>query len=140
MRLIWQIINLSTLGVAKAQRRHEKSFTTSTRRGVCPTIFFNSLRILLRAIYKKVITSSTTLTRLRHSWINLLLWILVKNENVVMTLLHSLPLAYKHLIIVLETMSMTKIIMEYVTTCLMHEMSRRKERNTQGDHVIIMLR
>ena len=52
----------------------------------------------------------------------------MKSEKFVMTLLENLPPSYKYLITALDTVSMTESIMEYVTTRLLHEMLKRKER------------
>lgn len=52
----------------------------------------------------------------------------VKDEDIVMTLLESLPASYEYLITVLEMIPMKEFTMEYVTTRLMHEVSKWKER------------
>ena len=57
----------------------------------------------------------------------------VRDEDVVMTLLESLPPSYEYLITALETMPMKELTMEYVTARLMHEMSKKKEKEPQGD-------
>jgi len=64
----------------------------------------------------------------------------VKDEDIVMTLLESLPASYEYLITALETMPMKELTMEYVTARLMHEVSKRKEKEPQGDDAAMMLR
>ena len=54
--------------------------------------------------------------------------VVVREEDIVMTLLESLLGSYKYLMTTLETTLMKKLTMEYVTTRLMHEMSKRKEK------------
>ena len=51
----------------------------------------------------------------------------MRNEDVDMTLLESLPPLYESLITILETMPMKELTKKYVTTCLMHKMSKWKE-------------
>lgn len=62
----------------------------------------------------------------------------MKNKDVVMTLLESLLPSYEHLITALETMSLKELI-TYVTTSLMHKMSKRKQSESLGDYVAIVL-
>ncbi len=64
----------------------------------------------------------------------------VRDEDIVMTLLESLPASYEYLITALETMPMKELTMEYVTARLMHEVSKRKEKEPQGDDAAMMLR
>lgn len=47
--------------------------------------------------------------------------VLVKNEDIVMTLLESLSSLYKHFNSALEMMPMKKLTMKYVSSCLMHK-------------------
>ena len=47
--------------------------------------------------------------------------ILTWEENIIMTLLESLPMSYEFLIIALDTMSMKELMMGYMTICLMHK-------------------
>lgn len=64
----------------------------------------------------------------------------VKNENVVTTLLKNFPSSYAYLITTLNMMPVIEMIMKYVTTCLMHEMSKKKEREPKRDDVTMILR
>jgi hypothetical protein len=64
----------------------------------------------------------------------------VREEDIVMTLLESLPASYEFLITALETMPMKELTMEYVTARLMHEMSKRKEKELQGEDVAMVAR
>ena len=71
----------------------------------------------------------TTLARSNH------LEVLVRNENIVMTLLKSLSPSYEQLIIILEIMHKKKLTMEYVTVfwcmrCPKGGGTKRKKRNS----------
>ena len=57
----------------------------------------------------------------------------LKDEDIVMTLLDSLPPTYEHLITALETRPMKELTLEFVTARLMHEVAKRKEKEPQGD-------
>ncbi len=57
----------------------------------------------------------------------------VRDDDVVMTLLESLPPSYEYVITALETLPMQDLTMEFVTAQLMHEVSRRREKEPQGD-------
>jgi hypothetical protein len=48
--------------------------------------------------------------------------------NIIITLLERLCASYKYLINALETMPMKELTMEYMMIRLMHEMSKRKEK------------
>lgn len=54
--------------------------------------------------------------------------ILMREENIVMTLLKSLSESYEGLITALETKLMKELTMKYVMTRLMYEMLKRKEK------------
>ena len=64
----------------------------------------------------------------------------VRDEDIVMTLLESLPASFEYLITAMETMPMKELTMDYVTMRLMHEMSKRKEKEPQGEDVAMVLR
>ncbi len=55
----------------------------------------------------------------------------VRDEDVVM--LERLPPSYEYLITALETLPMQDLTMEFVTARLMHEVSKRREKEPQGD-------
>ncbi|OAE30473.1 hypothetical protein AXG93_942s1160 [Marchantia polymorpha subsp. ruderalis] len=57
-----------------------------------------------------------------------------------MTLLESLPPSYEYLITALETKSREELTMDYVTTRLMHEVSKLKEKDPQSEDAAMMLR
>ena len=52
----------------------------------------------------------------------------VKDEDIVIILLESLPTSFEYLITTMKTMSMKKLGMDYVTTRLMYEMLKRKKK------------
>jgi hypothetical protein len=62
----------------------------------------------------------------------------VRDEDVVMTLLESLPPSYEYLITALETLPMKDLTMEFVTARLMHEVSKRREKDPQGDDAALV--
>jgi len=62
----------------------------------------------------------------------------VKDEDVVMTLLESLPPSYEYLITALETLPMQDLTMEFVIARLMHEVSKRREKEPQGDDATML--
>lgn len=64
----------------------------------------------------------------------------VKDEDVVMTLLESLPPSYEHLITALETRPVKELTVEFITSRLMHEVSKRKEREPQGEDAAMVSR
>jgi hypothetical protein len=64
----------------------------------------------------------------------------VRDEDTVMTLLESLLLSYEYLIMALETKAREELTMEYVTARLMHEVSKRKEKDLRSDDAALMLR
>lgn len=55
----------------------------------------------------------------------------MKNDDIGITLFESLSFSYKYLITTLEIMSMKGRTMEYMTAYLMHETSKRKEKESQ---------
>jgi hypothetical protein len=62
----------------------------------------------------------------------------MKEEDIVMTLLDSLPSSFEHLITALETLALADLTMEFVVSRLMHEVSKRKERGAQsGEEALV---
>ena len=57
----------------------------------------------------------------------------VTEGDVVMTLLESLPPSYEFLITALETRATKELTMEFVTARLMHEVTKRKESESQEE-------
>lgn len=57
----------------------------------------------------------------------------LRNEDVVMTLLQSLPDSYDYLIAALETRPLKELTLEYVTARLMHEVTKKKEKESKGE-------
>ena len=64
----------------------------------------------------------------------------MKNEDVVLTLLDSLPPSFDHLITALKTRLMSELTLDFITTRLMHEVSKRKEKELQRDDVTMLSR
>lgn len=64
----------------------------------------------------------------------------VKDDDVVMTLLESLPPSFENLITALETLRFEDLTMEFVTARMMHEVSKRKEKEVHGDDAALVLR
>ena len=64
----------------------------------------------------------------------------MRDEDIVMTLLDSLPPSYEFLITALETMPMKELTLEAVTARLMHESTKRKEKAPHGDDAAMVLR
>lgn len=60
------------------------------------------------------------------------------DENIVMILLNTLLPLYEYLIITLETILMKKLTIEHMTTRLMYEMSKRKEKSQGKDATIVL--
>ena len=53
-------------------------------------------------------------------------------------LLKSFPTLYEYLITTVETMLMKELMMEYVTTRLMHKISNCKENEPQGENMVVV--
>ena len=64
----------------------------------------------------------------------------IKEGDVVMTLLDSLPPSFVHLITALETRPMNELTLDFITARLMHEVSKRKEKEPQGDDAAMLSR
>ena len=64
--------------------------------------------------------------------------VLVRDEDVVMTLLDSLPSSYNHLITTLETRDMKELTLEFVTARLMHEVSKRKDNEPHDEDAALV--
>ena len=64
----------------------------------------------------------------------------IKDEDLVMTLLDSLPTSYENLITALETRPMKELTVDFITARLIHEMSKRKEKEHQGDDSAMVTR
>jgi transposase InsO family protein len=57
----------------------------------------------------------------------------VTDGDIVMTLLESLPSSYEYLIVAMESRPITELTLDYVTSRLLHELSRRKENESRED-------
>ena len=54
--------------------------------------------------------------------------------DIVMMLLESLPPSYEYLIVAMEIRPIQELTLDYVTSRLLHELSRRKENESRGDN------
>ena len=63
----------------------------------------------------------------------------VKDKYIIIILLESLPTSFEYLITAMETMPMKELTMDYVTAHLMHEMSKCKEKEPQGEDAAMVL-
>jgi hypothetical protein len=66
--------------------------------------------------------------------------VIIKDEDVIMTLFESFPASFEYLINVLETMPMKELAIDYVMVHLMHETSNLKENKPQGKDAAMVLR
>lgn len=64
----------------------------------------------------------------------------VKDQDIIMTLLDNLPSSYEYLITAMKTMSIKDLMMDYVTTRLIHEMSKRKKNDLRFEYLAMMSR
>jgi hypothetical protein len=62
----------------------------------------------------------------------------ISDGDVVMTLLESLPPSYEYLIVAMESRPISELTLDYVTSRLLHELSRRKENESRGDSAALM--
>ena len=56
----------------------------------------------------------------------------VRDKDIVMALLKGLPMSFEYLIIIMKSMPMKEITTEYVSTHLMREIPKCKEKEIQG--------
>ena len=64
----------------------------------------------------------------------------VREEDIVMTLLESLPPSFDNLIIALETLRLEDLTMAFVTARMMHEVTKRKEKEIHGNDAALVSR
>lgn len=64
----------------------------------------------------------------------------MKDKDVVMTLLDSVLPSLDHLINALETLPMKELIVDFNTARFMHEVSKTKENEPQGDDAAMVSR
>lgn len=64
----------------------------------------------------------------------------VREEDVVMTLLESIPPSFENLITALETLHMKDLTVEFVVARMMHEITKRKEKEPYGDDAALVLK
>jgi hypothetical protein len=62
----------------------------------------------------------------------------ISNGVIVMTLLESLSPSYEYLIVAMESRPISELTLDYVTSRLLHELSRRKENESRGDSTALM--
>ena len=70
----------------------------------------------------------------------LVLEVPLRGDDVVMTLLDSLPSSFDYLIMALETRPFKELTMEFVTIRLVHEVSKRKEKEPRGNDLAMVSR
>ena len=63
----------------------------------------------------------------------------VRDENIIMTLFESLPASYEYLITALGMMLIKEFMIDYLTACLMHEISKCKQNEYQGGNATMIL-
>ena len=63
--------------------------------------------------------------------------VIMKEEDVIMALLESLPPLFYHLITALETRLMKELTLDFITACLMDKVSK-KEKEPQGDDAAML--
>ena len=64
----------------------------------------------------------------------------MKEEDVVMTLLDSLPPSFDHLITAVEMRPKEELTLDFITARLMHEVPKRKGKEPQGYDVAMLFR
>ena len=57
----------------------------------------------------------------------------ITDGDIVVTLLESLLPSYEYLIVAMESRPINELTLDYVTSRLLHELSRRKENETRSD-------
>ncbi len=62
----------------------------------------------------------------------------ISDGDIVMTLLESLPPSYEYLIVAMESRPISELTLDYVTSRLLHELSRRKENESRGDSAALI--
>ena len=71
---------------------------------------------------------------------NACLEVCVRDEDIVMTLLESLPTLYKNLITALGIMPRNELTRKYMMACLIHVISKMNETESQDNDATMMLR
>lgn len=61
----------------------------------------------------------------------------MKDEDVVMTLLDSLPPSFDHLITVLDVRLISELMLDFITARLMHKVSKRKKKPQRNDAAML---
>src|SRR5579875_408018 len=62
----------------------------------------------------------------------------MRDDDIVMTLLDSLPPSFEHLITALETLKFADLTIEFVTGRLMHEVNKRKEKGAPSGEAALV--
>ena len=64
----------------------------------------------------------------------------VREEDILLTLLESLPPSFENLIIALETLRLEDLTMAFVTARMIHEVTKRKEKENHGEDAALFSR
>lgn len=126
-----RIINLCTLKVAKKQWRHGRPFATFMRRKACKTFcsFATNFFTCKMQECSGLLNHMNMVKALGDQFV--CLEASVRSGDCVLTLLKNLPPSYKHLIAASWIVLMKELTMKYMMTCLMHEMSKGKEKESK---------
>ena len=64
--------------------------------------------------------------------------VFMRDKDIVMSLLKSLPVSYEYLITASKTMPMNELLLDYVTVRLIHEILKRKKESKSEDAAMVL--
>ena len=64
----------------------------------------------------------------------------INDGDIVMTLLESLSSSYEYFIVAMESRPIQQLTLDYVTSRLLHELSRRKENESRGETSTLLVK